>query len=165
MLGNFVLAHSAKVETALFDIMRVTRSGGVGFTTWAMAATPSPTRGSSSCRRWSPTICSNRPSTRRIRTTSASRAAPRRGGVARRRPATHPHRTKQYEWRYPRDDFVDGLTVWATGRFVREMLGENDWAAFMERVRATFAERFPVRCTTARVLLAIGTKEPFRQLR
>ena len=35
VLGNFVLAHFAKVETALFDIMRVTRPGGViGFTTW-----------------------------------------------------------------------------------------------------------------------------------
>src|SRR4029078_9881554 len=35
VLGNFVLAHFAKVETALFDIMRVTRPGGViGFTAW-----------------------------------------------------------------------------------------------------------------------------------
>ena len=35
VLGNFVLAHFANVETALFDIMRVTRPGGViGFTTW-----------------------------------------------------------------------------------------------------------------------------------
>jgi hypothetical protein len=50
--------------------------------------------------------------------------------------------------------------VWATGRFVRQMLGENDWAAFMERVRATFAERFPDPLHDRRdVLLAIGTKE------
>ena len=54
-----------------------------------------------------------------------------------------------------------GWTVWATGRFVREMLGENDWAAFTwERVRATFAERFPDPLHDRRdVLLAIGTKE------
>ena len=66
---------------------------------------------------------------------------------------------KQYEWRYARDDYVDDLTVWATGRFVREMLGENDWAAFMERVRDTFAERFPDPLHDRRdVLLAVGTK-------
>jgi hypothetical protein len=67
---------------------------------------------------------------------------------------------KQYEWRYTRDEFVDGLTVWATGRFVREMLGEDDWASFLDRVRATFAERFPDPLHDRRdILLAIGTKE------
>ena len=29
------------------------------------------------------------------------------------------------------------------GRFVRKMLGESGWASFLDRVRSTFAERFP----------------------
>ena len=84
-----------QVETALFDIIRVTRSGGVvGSPPGPTAVTPSPTRGSSSCPRWSPKSSSNLNSTRkRSRTTSVH--APRRGraGVARRRPSTRPHRT------------------------------------------------------------------------
>jgi len=65
----------------------------------------------------------------------------------------------EYEWRYGRDEFLDGLTVWATGRFVREMLGEASWAAFLERARTTFAERFPDPLHDTRdVMLAIGTK-------
>jgi hypothetical protein len=66
----------------------------------------------------------------------------------------------RYEWRYGREEYVDGLTVWATGRFVREMLGEQGWAEFLERVRTTFAERFPDPLHDSRdVVLAIGSKE------
>ena len=36
VMGNFVLAHFAKVETALFDVRRVLRPNGrVGFTSWS----------------------------------------------------------------------------------------------------------------------------------
>ena len=36
VVGTFVLAHFAKVDTALYDIVRVTRTGGtVAFTSWA----------------------------------------------------------------------------------------------------------------------------------
>ena len=36
VVGTFVLAHFAKVDTALYDIVRVTKKGGtVAFTSWA----------------------------------------------------------------------------------------------------------------------------------
>ena len=44
---------------------------------------------------------------------------------------------------YSRDDLVEGLGTWAVGRFARNMLGESGWAAFLERARTTFADRFP----------------------
>jgi ubiquinone/menaquinone biosynthesis C-methylase UbiE len=162
VLGNFVLAHFAKVETALFDIMRVTRPGGViGLTTWTdgrdaftdtwleLVSTVVPDD------LLAPTLDKAIPNHERFTRRAAVEEVLLDAGL--RHIRTEP---KQYEWRYARDDYVDGLTVWATGRFVREMLGENDWAAFMERVRGTFAERFPDPLHDRRdVLLAIGTKE------
>ena len=39
----------------------------------------------------------------------------------------------RYEWGYARDDYVEGLTTWASGRFVREMLGDDEWKRFMDQ--------------------------------
>ena len=49
----------------------------------------------------------------------------------------------KYHWTYPLDEYLDGLQVWATGRFVKDMLGASGWASLQERTRAVFAERFP----------------------
>jgi len=162
VLGNFVLAHFAKVETALFELMRVTRSGGViGFTCWAdgrdaftdawrelvSTVVPDDMLG--------PTLTKAIPNHERFTRRSAVEQALHDAGL--RHVRTEPAR---YEWRYGRDEYIDGLTVWATGRFVREMLGETGWEAFLSRVRAAFAERFPDPLHDTRdVLLAIGTKE------
>jgi ubiquinone/menaquinone biosynthesis C-methylase UbiE len=162
VLGNFVLAHFAKVETALFDIMRVTRPGGViGFTTWTDgrdAFTDTWLELVSSVvpdDLLAPTLDKAIPNHDRFTRRAAVEEVLLDAGL--RHVRTEPN---QYEWRYTRDEFVDGLTVWATGRFVREMLGEDDWASFLDRVRATFAERFPDPLHDRRdVLLAIGTKE------
>jgi ubiquinone/menaquinone biosynthesis C-methylase UbiE len=161
VLGNFVLAHFAKVETALFDIIRVTRPGGVvGFTTWTDGR-------DAFTETWSelvstvvpddllePTLDKAIPNHDRFTSRQAVEEALLDGGL--RHVRTEP---TQYEWRYGRDEFVDGLTVWATGRFVREMLGDPGWDAFVDRARTTFAERFPDPLHDRRdVLLAIGTK-------
>jgi hypothetical protein len=54
---------------------------------------------------------------------------------------------------------VDGLGTWATGRFVRSMLGARGWASFLERVRGEFHQRFPDPVLDFRdVLIAVGTK-------
>ncbi len=162
VLGNFVLAHFAKVETALFDIIRVTKPGGViGFTTWTdgrdaftdawleLVSTVVPDD------LLAPTLDKVIPNHERYTRRAAVEETLLDAGL--RHVRTEP---AQYEWRYDRDEFVDGLTVWATGRFVREMLGEDGWASFLERVRATFAERFPDPLHDRRdVLLATGTKE------
>jgi ubiquinone/menaquinone biosynthesis C-methylase UbiE len=161
-LGGFVLAHFAKVETALYDIIRVTRPGGViGFTTWTdgrdaftdtwreLVSTVVPDD------LLEPTTDKAIPNHDRFTSRAAVEEVLLDAGL--RHVRTEP---VSYEWRYPRDEFVDGLTVWATGRFVREMLGEDGWSAFLERARATFAERFPDPLHDRRdVLLAIGTKE------
>jgi ubiquinone/menaquinone biosynthesis C-methylase UbiE len=162
VLGNFVLAHFAKVETALFDIMRVTRPGGIiGFSTWT-------DRRDAFTDTWlelvsgvvpddllAPTMQKAIPNHDRFTERAAVEEVLIDAGL--RHVRTEP---MEYEWRYGRDEFVDGLTVWATGRFVREMLGEDEWTRFLDRVRATFAERFPDPLHDRRdVLLAIGTKE------
>ena len=161
-LGGFVLAHFAKVETALFDIIRVTRPGGViGFTTWTdgrdaftdtwreLVSTVVPDD------LLEPTMNRAIPNHDRFTSRAAVEEVLLDAGL--RHVRTEP---AVYEWRYTRDDFVDGLTVWATGRFVREMLGDDDWERFLERVRTTFAQRFPDPLHDRRdVLLAIGSKE------
>jgi ubiquinone/menaquinone biosynthesis C-methylase UbiE len=161
VLGTFVLAHFAKVETALFDIQRVTRPGGVlGFTTWTdgrdaftdtwreLVTTVVPDD------LLAPTMDKAIPNHDRFTDRAAVEEVLLDAGL--RHVRTEP---AQYEWRYGRDEYIDGLTVWATGRFVREMLGEDGWERFLERVRATFAERFPDPLHDRRdVLLAIGTK-------
>ena len=66
----------------------------------------------------------------------------------------------RYEWRYTQEDYLDGLEVWAVGRFAREMLGPEAWSAFRARARSVFADRFPDPLHDRRdVLLAIGIKE------
>ena len=162
VLGSFVLAHFAKVETALFDIARVARPGAViGFTTWTDGR-------DAFTDTWRELVSSVVPDD--LLASSLAKAIPNhdrftgRAAVEEvlldaglRHVRTEP---AQYEWSYRRDEYVDGLTVWATGRFVREMLGEEDWQRFVERVRATFADRFPDPLHDRRdVLLAIGTKE------
>ncbi len=161
VLGNFVLAHFAKVETAMFELLRVTRPGGVlGFTSWTdgrdaftdtwrelvSTVVPNDLLG--------PTMDKAIPNHDRFSRRGEVEQALHDAGLrhVRTEPAT-------YEWRYGRDEYVDGLTVWATGRFVREMLGEAAFEGFMDRVHATFAERFPDPLHDSReVLLAIGMK-------
>jgi hypothetical protein len=66
---------------------------------------------------------------------------------------------EKYRWMYGRDEYVDSLGIWATGRFVREMLGEAEWAGFMQRVKTEFAARFPDPMNDFReVILAVATK-------
>jgi hypothetical protein len=66
---------------------------------------------------------------------------------------------RTYRFRYSLDEYVEGLGTWATGRFVRSMLGEQGWNAFLERVRVTFGERFADPLNDRRdVLFATGAK-------
>jgi ubiquinone/menaquinone biosynthesis C-methylase UbiE len=161
VVGNFVLAHFAKVDTALYDLVRVTRSGGrLGFSAWEDGL-------DTFTETWLELVTSVVP--REMLEPSISRAIPNRDRFRRRETLeqvlhdaglSHVRSERaRYEWIWARDDFVDGLTTWATGRFVRSMLGESGWASFLERARAEFAERFPDPLHDAReVLLVVGTK-------
>jgi hypothetical protein len=67
--------------------------------------------------------------------------------------------TRRYHWTYSREEYLDGLEVWAIGRFVRQMLGETAWGEFAARARREFKANFPDPLNDFReVILAIGTK-------
>ena len=158
--GNFVFAHFAKVETALFELTRVlSRGGRIGFTTWSdskdafqdtwieLIETIIPRD------MLAPAYAAAAPGHDRFKQPQAIEEALRRAGF-------RPVRTerRRYQWSYPRDDLVEGLGTWAVGRFARNMLGESSWASFLERARTTFADRFPDPLNDFRdVILAVGT--------
>lgn len=145
VLGNFVIAHFTKYETALFDITRVLRSGGrLAVTAWADGE-------DELTKTWLELVESVVP--REMLEPARDQAAP---WHERFRHRTSMEETlidaglrhvrtdlRQYQFRYPLDDYVDGLSTWATGRFVRDMLGPTRWDAFRARARETFADRFP----------------------
>jgi len=160
--GNFVLAHFARVETALFDMVRVVRPGGrLAFSTWADGADAFQSA-------WHELIESVVP--KELLEPSIEKVIPNHDRFTEREAlesALHRAKLKQvrseprtYSWTYARDDYLDGVQVFALGRFARGMLGEAGWNAFMDRARAEFADRFPDPLVDHRdVLLAVGTKE------
>jgi len=158
--GNFVFAHFAKVETALFELTRVLSPGGkIGFTTWSdgkdafqdtwieLIETMIPRD------MLAPAYAGAAPGHDRFKQPQAVEDALRRAGFRNVRTER-----KRYQWSYARDDLVEGLGTWAVGRFARNMLGESSWASFLERARTTFADRFPDPLNDFRdVILAVGT--------
>ncbi len=67
---------------------------------------------------------------------------------------------REYHFVYSIDDYVTGLEAWATGRFVRSMLGEEAWVAFQGEARSAFRERFADPLNDYRsVVLAVGMRE------
>lgn len=158
--GNFVFAHFAKVETALFELTRVlSRGGRIGFTTWSdgkdafqdtwleLIETVIPRD------MLAPAYAGAAPGHDRFKQPQAVEDSLRRAGFRNVRTER-----KRYQWSYPRDDLVEGLGTWAVGRFAHNMLGESSWASFLERARTTFADRFPDPLNDFRdVILAVGT--------
>jgi ubiquinone/menaquinone biosynthesis C-methylase UbiE len=161
VVGNFVLAHFTKVDTALFDLVRVTKPGGrVGFTSWSDGR-------DAFTDTWLELVGEVIPS--ELLDPSVANAVPNHDRFKRREAVEQAlldaglrHvRTEaaQYEWTYSLDDYLDGLQVWALGRFVRGMLGDG-WDAFRAHAREVFADRFPDPLHDRRdVLLGVGTKE------
>ena len=160
VMGNFVLAHFVKVETALFDVRRVLRPRGrIGFTAWSDAE--DAFQGA-----WlelvesvvprdmlAPAYAAAAPGHERFKRPAAIEETLRTAGFR----SVRTER-KRYQWTYPRDDLVEGLATWTVGRFVRNMLGESGWASLMERTRAVFEDRFPDPLNDFRdVILAVGT--------
>jgi ubiquinone/menaquinone biosynthesis C-methylase UbiE len=162
VVGTFVLAHFTRVDTALFDVVRVTKPGGiVAFTSWADARDAFGDT-------WLELVTEVVP--KELLEPSVARAIPNHDRFTKRAPveeALHDAglrhvRTEpvSYEWSYTLDDYLDGLEVWAVGRFAKEMLGPESWTAFRTRARSVFADRFPDPLHDRRdVLLAIGVKE------
>lgn len=161
VIGNFVLAHFTKYQTALHDLLRVLRPGGrLAMSAWADGQ-------DELSRAWLETVWSVVP--RQILEAALADAVPWQHRFRQRDPLEETFmdaglrhvriERRQYRFLYTLDDYVEGLGTWATGRFVRSMLGERGFESFLARVRETFGERFPDPVLDFRdVLVAVGTK-------
>jgi ubiquinone/menaquinone biosynthesis C-methylase UbiE len=161
VLANFVIAHFTRYQTALADMLRVLRPGGrIAVTAWSDGQ-------DDLTRTWlelvesvvprevlQPAMDERLPWRDRFRSRAAVEEVLMEAGVRRVRTEV-----RTYRFRYALDEYVEGLGTWATGRFVRSMLGDAAWTAFLERVRATFVERFADPVNDRReVLFATGEK-------
>ena len=161
ILGNFVLAHFTKYQTALYDLLRVLRPRGrIAVNAWA-------DRQDELTRAWIESVWTVVP--KEVLDPAIAEAIPWRDRFRSRESLEETlmdaglrHvqiQRREYRFRYPLDEYVEGLGTWAVGRFVRSMLGERGWGSFLQRVRADFGERFPDPVLDFReVLVAVGTK-------
>lgn len=159
--AGFVLSHFGKVDTALFDLVRVVKPGGhLAFSTWGETEDEFQ-------RTWRELV--EDVATHELLDDAVRRAMPNeerfrdkhRLEEALRDQHLHPVRVEVREFRFAMslDDYVDGRTTAVSGRFLRDMLGDEAWASFLERARAVFRERFPDPLTDFReVNLAVATK-------
>lgn len=161
VLGNFVLAHFTKYQTALFDVLRVLRPGGrLALTTW----TDGPDDLQNAWREVIETVVP-----REILDAALADAAPWHERFRHREPVEEAlmgaglrhvrTETRRYRFQYGLEEYLEGLGTWATGRFVRGMLGPEGYGALMQRTRIVFAERFADPLNDFReVMFALGTK-------
>jgi ubiquinone/menaquinone biosynthesis C-methylase UbiE len=161
VVGNFVLAHFTKYQTAFFDVLRVLRPGGrLAFTTWADG--PDDLQ-----RAWREIVETAIP--REVVDTALADAAPWHERFRHREVVEEAFmdaglrhvrtETRRYRFQYGLDEYLEGLGTWATGRFVHGMLGPAGYEALMQRAHAVFAERFADPLNDFRdVMFAVGTK-------
>jgi demethylmenaquinone methyltransferase/2-methoxy-6-polyprenyl-1,4-benzoquinol methylase len=160
--ASFAMSHFTKYQTALFDMIRVLRTGGrLAMSSWADGNADDLTK------TWRELVesvigevmladvharavpWSDRFADRGSIEETLMDAGLRHVRVERR----------QYRFLYSLDEYVEGLETWSTGRFVRTMLGPASWDDFRARARSVFSERFADPVNDFRdVWLAIGTK-------
>lgn len=161
VIANFVIAHFTKYQTALYDMLRVVRPGGrMALTAWAdgqddlsrtwlelvESVVPRPIL--------QPAMNERLPWRERFRDREAIQEAVMDAGLRSVR-----SELRRYRFQYPLDEYVEGLTTWATGRFVRSMLSESAFGSFLERAKRAFAERFADPVNDFReVVFATGVK-------
>lgn len=161
VVGNFVIAHFTKYTTAVHEMLRVLKPGGrMAFTAWADAQ-------DDLTRTWIDLVESVVP--RAILTPAMNQRLPWRDRFREREGLqealmnaglrTVRTEVRRYRFRYGLEEYVEGLTTWATGRFVRSMLGEPAFADFVDRAHAAFGERFADPVNDFReVVFAAGVK-------
>ena len=159
--ANFLIHLVPNHETALFDMTRVLRPGGrLALSAWA----PGDDEFSNTWRELAESVAGQE-----MLDDVSAQCAPGRSRFSDRRlleetlrdTGLHPVRTesRQYRVQQSRADWLAAEAVASTGRFLRDMLGEDGWKQFMERARSVFAERFPDQLNDFRdVNLAVGTK-------
>jgi ubiquinone/menaquinone biosynthesis C-methylase UbiE len=156
----FVLPMFAKLDTALFDVIRVLRPGGtLAVATWEA--------GEDELQKTWRELAERavgeemmRDELRDVEPWSLVAGNRDRLEQALRDAGLHPVRVERRKYRLSmsRDDYVTEKTTEASGRFVRAMLAD-EWPEFLERARAAYAATFPESLVDFRdVLLAVGTK-------
>lgn len=161
VVANFVLAHFTRYQTALHDMIRVTRpSGRIAMSAWTDSD-------DELTRTWrelveqvvpreiiEPALAQAIPWRERFRDRGRIAEAMLDAGLRQVRAEE-----RRYHFQYTLDEYLEGLATWATGRFVRSMLGERGFASLMERARIVFGERFADPVNDFReVAFAIGVK-------
>jgi ubiquinone/menaquinone biosynthesis C-methylase UbiE len=158
--ANFVLPFFRKLDTALFEIVRVLKpAGSFVASTWEL--------GEDELTKTWRLLVERAVGIELLRdaladaepweTVSGDRA---RLEGALRDAGFHPVRVehRQYTLRLSREDYVTLKATGTMGRFVKGMLGE-EWERFVDEARAVYAESFPETLVDFRdVLLAVATK-------
>jgi ubiquinone/menaquinone biosynthesis C-methylase UbiE len=159
--AGFVLSHFTRYQTALFDMVRVLKPGGrLVASSWA----GTDDEFQKTWRQLTDDVA-----THELVQDALDRAMPwearfhdaRLVDETLRAAGLHPVRVerREYRFRMSLEDYVASRETAASGRFVHDMLGPQDWEWFRQRAMATFRERFPDPLTDFRdVLLAMGTK-------
>jgi SAM-dependent methyltransferase len=146
----FVLSHFTRYETALFDMLRVLAPGGrLGVASWGPGLDAFSSAWDSVAEEFA-----EREMLQDARNGGRTRDRLHEAGLREIRVET-----REYHFKTTIDDYLDGREATATGRFLREMVGEEIWKRFRGRVRDVFHERFPERFNDFRdVIMAVGTK-------
>lgn len=161
VMANFVIFFFTSYKTALFDMIRVTRTGGrLGVTTWAGVEDEFR-------RTWRGVAESFagkdllRDAAKRVAPWEERFSDPARLEEALRDAGLRNVEVQRREYRATMsiEDYLAGRQTNAQGRFLRQMLGESLWPRFLERVEAEFRGRFgdPIG-DTSDVLIAAGVK-------
>jgi ubiquinone/menaquinone biosynthesis C-methylase UbiE len=158
--AQFVLPLFTKLDTALFDIIRVLRPGGVlAVATWEAGEDEL----SKTWRELTERAIGEemmRDEMRELEPQSDVAGNKDRLEQALRDAGLHPVRVerRKYKLEMSRDDYLTEKTTHPRARFVREML-RAEWPQFLESARATYAATFPEKLVDFRdVLFAVGTK-------
>ena len=159
--ANFVIHHFPQYDTALFDMIRVLKPGGLlAVSTWGPGE-------DEFTKAWSE--LADEAVGHEILQDAYRQVMPWRSRFSDKRQleqtlrdaGLHPVRieAREYKLGLSREDYLQGRAGSVSGRFIRDMLGEDEWRAFYQRARGVFAERFPEQLTDFRdVQLAVGTK-------
>jgi ubiquinone/menaquinone biosynthesis C-methylase UbiE len=163
VVTNFVIAHFPKYDTAFFDILRVLKRGGrMGVTTWGGSDDRDEFRAAwrSVAEEFAePNILSD--AIKRVVPWEELFSAKDRLKVVLHDAGLRDIwvENRDYRFEMPVEDYLTGREAAATGRFLRQMLGEQLWGSFRARTREVFSERFPARINDFReVILAVGHK-------
>lgn len=161
VLAVFALSHFARVDTALFDLMRVLRSGGrMGVTAWGPGEDEFTKAWNEVAEQFAEheilqdAYLQVMPSAERFTDPANVKKALHEAGVRDIRVER-----REYRFEMTAEDYLAGRDAASTGRFLHQMLGEELWDTFRRRTRDVFAERFPPEFKDFReVILAAGRK-------